>query len=77
MHGIHCSLYFYTDVARPLQSWQGDEKPNRRETGDSGEYTMPREFTNNNDVVYAVLEQEGIVLTEQEGKDERYLDVIQ
>jgi hypothetical protein len=34
---------------------------------------MPREFGNENDVVYAVLEQEGIDVT----AEKRYLDVIQ
>jgi hypothetical protein len=60
-------------VTRPLHSWQEDEKINRRESDDSGEYTMPRQFTNKNEAVYAVLEQEGMDVT----TDERYLDVIQ
>jgi hypothetical protein len=34
---------------------------------------MPRQFTNKNEAVYAVLEQEGMDVT----TDERYLDVIQ
>ena len=54
-------------------SWQGDEKSKERSVGDSGEYTLPKEFLDENEVVYAVLEQEKNDVT----KDDRYLDVIE
>ena len=53
------------------RSWQGDEKSKERSVGDSGEYTLPKE--EENEVVYAVLEQEENDVT----KDDRYLDVIE
>ena len=53
------------------RSWQGDEKIKERSVGDSGEYTLPKE--EENEVVYAVLEQEENDVT----KDDRYLDVME
>ena len=49
------------------RSWKGEE----RSVHDSGEYALPRQFSDENEIVYAVLEENDVT------KDDRYLDVIE
>lgn len=70
-----CNLYFLQPASvTPRRSRpDGGVEPTIEARGDSGEYTMPREFPPENEVVYAVLEQEGT----DDSTDKKYIDVVQ
>ena len=42
-----------------------------RSVHDSGEYALPRQFSDENEILYAVLEENDVT------NDDRYLDVIE
>ncbi|XP_028401814.1 uncharacterized protein LOC114524821 isoform X2 [Dendronephthya gigantea] len=68
------NLFHPGAVTKPRHSSpDGGAEPTIGSTSDSGEYTMPRVFPNENEVVYAVLEQEGT----DDTTDKKYIDVVQ